>query len=67
MDNLVWLGRLGGFGGILVFIIAVVARLSGRFLLGTFQVGTLLQVAIAGMILGCFSFLLVLTERTKSR
>jgi hypothetical protein len=65
MDNFVWLGRLGGFGGILVFAVAVSVRLTGRYFLGTFQVGTLLQVAIAGMILGCFCFLLVLTERTK--
>jgi hypothetical protein len=65
MDNFVWLGRSGGFAGILVFAVAVSARLTGRYLLGTFQVGTLLQVAIAGMILGCFCFLLVLTARTK--
>jgi hypothetical protein len=65
MGNFVWLGRLGGFVGILMFAVAVIVRLSGRFVVGAFQVGTLLQVAIAGMILGCFCFLLVLTERTK--
>ena len=65
MDNFVWLGRLGGFAGILVFVVAVIIRLTGRYVVGTFQVGTLLQVAIAGMILGCFCFLLVLTERSK--
>jgi hypothetical protein len=65
MDNFVWLGRLGGFVGILVFAMAGIGRLTGRYVLGTFQVGTLLQVAIAGMILGCFCFLLVLTERIK--
>ncbi len=65
MKNLVWFGRLGGFGGILLLIIAVIFRLAGRYILGTFQVGTLLQGAIAAMLLGCFCFLLVLTERTK--
>ena len=63
MENFVWIGRIGGFAGILVFLIAAVTRLTGKYVLGGFQVGTLLQVAIAGMIFACFCFLLVMTSR----
>ena len=65
MENMVWIGRLGGLMGVVLLAVSVIARLTGRYFLGAFQVGTLFQVAIAGMILGCFCFLLVLTERTR--
>src|SRR5438477_9360778 len=65
MENLVWIGRVSGLLGVLLFIVAGIVRLTGRFFLGGFQVGTLLQVAIAGMILACYCFLLVLTERMR--
>jgi hypothetical protein len=48
-----------------VFLTAVVVRMTGRFFLAGVQVGTLLQVSIAAMILACFCFLLVLTERSR--
>jgi hypothetical protein len=63
MENFLLFGRLSGFGGIVVFLVACIWRLTGRFFLGTFQLGTLLQVSIAAMILGCFCLLLVQTGR----
>jgi hypothetical protein len=47
--------------------VAVVARVSGAFWLGGFQVGTLLQVGVAAMVLGCLSFLAALTDRFRAR
>jgi len=67
MDNLLLLvGRLAGIGGALLCAVAVAFRVSGRFLLGAFQLGTLLQAGIAAMILGCFCLLAVLTERARA-
>jgi len=64
---LVWLGRLAGLGGVLLCAVAVLARLSGAFWLGGFQVGTLLQAGLTAMVLGCLCFLVVLTERARAR
>jgi hypothetical protein len=50
----------------LLCVAAVVARVGGRYWLGGFQVGTLLQAGIAVMIVGCLCFLAVLIERSKS-
>jgi hypothetical protein len=63
METFLLFGRLSGFVGILVFLVASIWRLTGRYFLSTFQVGTLLQVSIAAMILGCFCLLLVQTGR----
>ena len=60
---LVWIGRLAGLSGVLLCAVATLFRFSGRFLVGGFQVSTLAQVGIAGMILGCLCFSAVLTER----
>jgi len=66
MENVVvWIGRVSGLGGILLCILAVTVRMSGRFLLGAFQIGTVLEAGIAAMILGCFCFLAVLMERVR--
>jgi hypothetical protein len=63
-DMIMWIGRLAGVGGIVVCVVAAIFRLSGRFLLGPVQLGTLFQIGIAAMIFGCFCLLSVLTERT---
>lgn len=65
-DLLLWIGRVAGVGGVLLCSVAAVARISGHYLLGSFQVGTLLQVGMAMMIAGCLGFLAVLTERSKA-
>jgi hypothetical protein len=62
-DMMVWIGRIAGAGGALIWVIAAAVRLSGRYFFSGFQVGTLLQVGIAAMILGCFCFLAALTAR----
>jgi len=58
-----WIGRLAGLGGVLVCVAALVIRMSGTFFAAGFQVGTLLQVGIAAMVLGCLAYLAVLAEQ----
>ncbi|MCI0418302.1 MAG: hypothetical protein L0387_29930 [Acidobacteria bacterium] len=66
MENLLlWIGRIVGLGGAVLCGVAAAARLSGRYWLGSFQMGTLLQAGMAAMILGCLCFLAALTERGK--
>jgi hypothetical protein len=65
-DMLLWIGRVGGVGGVLLCAVAAIARISGHYFLGSFQVGTLLQAGMAMMIAGCLGFLAVLTERSKA-
>ncbi len=60
---LVWIGRLAGIAGVALCAVAVVARLVGAYWLAGFQVGTLLLVGVAGMVLGCLAYLAALTER----
>lgn len=64
MDILLKLGWIAGMGGVLLCIVGVASRLSGAYWIGGFQVGTLLQAAIAAMVFGCFCFLAVLTRRS---
>jgi hypothetical protein len=66
-ELLVWVGRLAGVAGVALCAVAVVARLVGAYWLGGFQVGTLLQIGVAGMVLGCLCFLAALTERSRAR
>ena len=66
LENLLlWIGRLGGVVGFAITVIAVVARLQGSFLLGSFQVGTLLLAGIAGMVIGCLAYAAALAERPR--
>jgi hypothetical protein len=58
-----WAGRVAGLFGVLLCLLAVVARWSGRFWLGDVQVGTLLQAGIAAMVAGCLGLLGVLVAR----
>jgi len=60
---LLWIGRLAGLAGAVVCAAAVIIRMSGGFVAGGFQVGTLLQVGIAAMVLACLAYLAVLAER----
>lgn len=60
-------GRVAGLAGAVVFVLAIAARLLGVFWLGGFQVGTLLQAAIAAMVFGCFSLLMALAGRMGVR
>jgi hypothetical protein len=60
---LVMLGRLAGLAGILVCLVAGIARLLGNFYLGGFAVSTLLQAGMAGVLIGSFALLLALNQR----
>ena len=64
MSNLLlWLGRLAGLGGVVVFLIAVATRARGLYAIGGYQAGTLLLVGIALMVLGCLAYLSLIAER----
>jgi hypothetical protein len=58
-------GQLAGVVGILLMVVAGVARLSGRFALGGFGTGTLLLAGIAAVGVGCFVLLWVLAAGAR--
>jgi membrane-anchored glycerophosphoryl diester phosphodiesterase (GDPDase) len=63
---LLWIGRLAGFLGTLLMIAAVLWRVSGRYFVGGFQIGTVLQAGIAMLILGCLVYLILLVEYRRN-
>ena len=50
---------------VLLCVVSVVARAAGMFVIGSFQVGTLLQAGMAMMILGCLAYLAVLVDGAR--
>jgi hypothetical protein len=62
-----WTGRLAGLAGVLICAGAVLARLGGAYVMGGFQVGTLLLAGVAAMLVGCLSYLALLAERVRDR
>ena len=60
---LLWVGRVAGVVGVLICAVAVIARLSGEFLVINFQTGTLLQAGNTVMLLGCLSYVALLARR----
>lgn len=58
-------GRLAGVAGVLLSVLAGIARMSGRFLLGRVEVGTVLTAGIAAMVFACLCFLVVLTNQAR--
>lgn len=58
-----WIGRLSGLAGVLACAVAVLARMAGSYVIGGFQVGTLLLAGIAAMLVACLSYLVLLVER----
>ena len=66
MTNLLtWTGRLAGCLGVLVCAVALLARVSGTWAIGGIQIGTLLQLGMAAMILGCLAYCADLAERPR--
>jgi energy-converting hydrogenase Eha subunit C len=64
MENLlVMLGRLAGFAGVALCLVAGLARILGNFYLGGFSVISLLQAGMAGLLIGCFLLLLATQQR----
>ncbi len=64
-DTLRSLGTLAGIAGLLLCLFAGALRLGGQHWLMGFEIVTLLQIGIGGMVLGCFCLLLVLTGRAS--
>ena len=60
---LLWIARVAAVVGILICAVAVATRLSGEFIMLSIQTGTLFQAGMAVMLVGCLSFLAVLTRR----
>jgi hypothetical protein len=60
---LIWMARFAGAAGIAVIALAVLARLSGAYWLGGFQVGTLLQAGMAATLVACLGYVAALAER----
>ncbi len=63
---LIWIGRVAGIIGVAVIGVAIAARLGGAYLLGGFQVGTLLLAGMAVTLLACLSYVAALAERPRS-
>ena len=63
---LLWIGRVAGVGGVVLCAVSGATRLSGHYLLGSFELMTLFQAGMAAMIAGCLCFLVLLTERSKA-
>ena len=67
-EVLLWIGRLAGAVGVLLSAAAVLARFSGAYTLGSFQVTTLLQAGTAAMVLACLGYIASVAEgRSASR
>ena len=64
---LVWMARAAGVVGLLLCVAAVASRFAGNYLVGSYQVGTLLLAGIAAMAAGSFLFLWVLVGPPPGR
>ena len=60
-----WTARSAGVAGVLLCAVSIFLRTAGVWLVEGFQVGTVLQVGMAGMILGCLAYLAVLVEQAR--
>jgi hypothetical protein len=68
MDKLLLLvGRIAGIAGIACALASGLVRIGGRHWIAGFEALTVLQVGIAGMMLGCFCLLSVLVQNSMSR
>ncbi|HLO61346.1 MAG TPA: hypothetical protein VK165_00115 [Azonexus sp.] len=59
------LGRLAGSIGFLLCFVAGLARLAGTHWFAGFEVVTVLQIGIGGMVFGCFCLLVALTGASR--
>ena len=66
-DVMLWVGRLVGIGGVLVCVVAFVARLSGSFMIFGLATGTVLQASNAMMLIGCVSYLALVTRLLRKQ
>jgi len=59
-----WAARIAGVAGVVLSLVAVFARLAGKFWVGSVQTGTLLQAGVAAMVAGCLAYVALLAERS---
>lgn len=59
------LGRLAGLVGFLLCLVAGLARLAGMHWFAGFEIVTVLQIGIGGMVFGCFCLLVALTGSAR--
>lgn len=68
MDGLLlWSGRAAGLAGLLLCLAAIGGRVAGKYWIGGFQVGTLLQAGIAAMVFGALCFVALLVNHAMKR
>ena len=68
MDKLLLsMARVAGIAGALLVALAGTVRVTGRFVLGGVEVGTLLIAGMAAMVFACVCFLAVLTNRSHTK
>jgi hypothetical protein len=63
---LLWVGRIGGSAGVVLSVIAVLARVRGMYNLAGFQTGTVLLAGMAAMLAGCLGYLAAIAERGRT-
>jgi hypothetical protein len=59
---LLWIGRFAGIFGVVLVVAAALIRVSGRFFVAGFQIGTVLQAGMAMMVVACLAYLIALVE-----
>jgi hypothetical protein len=59
---LMWVGRLAGCLGVFVCAVALVARLTGTWVVGSISIATLLSLGMTAMIFACLAYCAVLAE-----
>ena len=64
---LVWIARLAGVLGIATIAVAFGVRLAGAHWLGSFQIGTILQVGMAAVLVACLAYVAILVEWPDER
>lgn len=56
-------GRFAGIAGVVLCLVAGLARVLGNFYLAGYSVGSLLQAGMAGLLIGSFALLLAMQGR----
>ena len=63
--HLLWMARASALLGLMLCVVAVVTRLLGSYVLGSFEVGTVLLAGMAATLMACLAYLLVLVESRR--
>ena len=63
---LLWVGRIGGSAGVVLGVVAALARVRGMYNLAGFQTGTVLLAGMAAMLVGCLGYLAAIAEHGRT-